>query len=197
MARLRGGIPRTSAAETSAVDARHATLSRIDDDYSDFDLNSASKPPENEDYVFPGRARAGAGRIRAMVRRRGRRVRRQQRLRQISGLGGLAHRDITKGPPRLHAQGAPPVPDEMLPEEELKAKLAATKKEKEMFQCQKFREAFCGSYVTNGERFVLEDGILTLKEKFEGSLDIKRTTTRARRRRTTAGAWRSTKSGMN
>ena len=41
-----------------------------------------------------------------------------------------------------------------------------------MFQCQKFREAFCGSYVTKGERFVLIDGILTLKEKFEGSLDI-------------------------
>ena len=99
-------------------------------------------------------------------------MRRQQRLRQILGLGGLAHRDITKGPPRLHAQGAPPVPDEMLPEAELKAKLAATKKEKEMFQCQKFREAFCGSYVTKGERFVLQDGILTLKETFEGSLDI-------------------------
>ena len=66
----------------------------------------------------------------------------------------------------------PPVPDEMLPEEELKAQLAATKKEKEMFQCQKFREAFCGSYVTRGERFVLKDGSLTLKETFAGSLDI-------------------------
>ena len=55
----------------------------------------------------------------------------------------------------------------MLPEAELKAKLAATKKEKEMFQCQKFREAFCGSYVTNGERYVLQEGILTLKETFE------------------------------
>ena len=33
---------------------RRAVDSRIDDDYSDFDLNSASKPPENEDFVFPG-----------------------------------------------------------------------------------------------------------------------------------------------
>ena len=60
----------------------------------------------------------------------------------------------------------------MLPRR-LRQKLAATKKEKEMFQCQKFREAFCGSCVMTGERLVLEDGILTLKEKFEGSLDIR------------------------
>ena len=33
---------------------RRATDSRIEDDYSDFDLNSASKPPEDADYVFPG-----------------------------------------------------------------------------------------------------------------------------------------------
>ena len=56
---LAPALPRP--APRRAVDAalkpasvRHAVDSRIDDDYSDFDLNSASKPPENEDFVFPG-----------------------------------------------------------------------------------------------------------------------------------------------
>ena len=33
---------------------RRATDSRIEDDYSDFDLNAAGTPPEDADYVFPG-----------------------------------------------------------------------------------------------------------------------------------------------
>ena len=33
---------------------RRAVDSRIDDDYSDFDLNAAGTPPEDADYVFPG-----------------------------------------------------------------------------------------------------------------------------------------------
>ena len=152
---------------------RRAVDSRIDDDYSDFDLNSASKPPENEDFVFPGalvqaRDEYGQWYVAEVVEC-------DASSASVKYLGWedwpieKLPRDRLGYMPKVR----PPVPDEMLPEAELKAKLAATKKEKEMFQCQKFREAFCGSYVMTGERFVLKDGILTLKEKFEGSLDIK------------------------
>ena len=138
-----------------------------------FDLNSASKPPENEDFVFPGalvqaRDEYGQWYVAEVVEC-------DASSASVKYLGWedwpieTLPRDRLGYMPKVR----PPVPDEMLPEAELKAKLAATKKEKEMFQCQKFREAFCGSYVTKGERYELQDGILTLKETFEGSLDIK------------------------
>ena len=52
----------------------------------------------------------------------------------------------------------PIIPDDMLPPGQLAAKLAETKRSKETYQFQKFREAFSGAFdVALGERYVATD----------------------------------------
>ena len=150
---------------------RRAVDSRIDDDYSDFDLNSASKRRRSGIFVFPGALAA--------------RDEWQWRVAEVvdcdagsASVKYLGWEDwpIEKLPadrPRLHAEGAPPSRTRCCPRRNSGEARGDEEGEVSMFQCQKFREAFCGSYVMTGERFVLQEGILTLKETFEGSLDIK------------------------
>jgi len=67
----------------------------------------------------------------------------------------------------------PIIPDEMLPPEQLARKLAETKRSKETYQFQKFREAFAGDYaVALGERYVEGAQGLEIAATFPGSLSV-------------------------
>ena len=145
---------------------RRATDSRIEDDYADFDLNSAS---------------AAGGRGLCVSRRaRGRGRYGQWYVAEVvdcdAGSASVKYWAGRTGPSR-HYQGPPRYMPKVRPRAGrdaarggAQAKLAATKKEKEMFQCQKFRRGRA-ELRAKGDVW-LQEGILTLKETFEGSLDI-------------------------
>ena len=158
--------PRVDAPVRHAADPRGDNLAEYD--------ASPTKPNEKEDYVFPGALVEacddhGQWYVAEVVDC-------DATTASVKYVGWEDWPIETLSRDRLGYMPKPriPVPDEMLPPAEFAAKMLATKREREMYQVQKFREAFCGTYVTTGERHALTNGALTLQERFAGALTVEK-----------------------